>query len=171
MNNAGIDQPPGQTGKGYRLEDIPFEINREILEVNTLGAFLVTQVFGRPMLQASRGSIINIGSLYAGVAPDGRFYDHIKCDPPFLKPPAYAMVVRDGFQIHFGRSDSGESNSNSRQHAIISDFIIWVPEIHMFYEEIKANGVDIVQDIVKRIYGSREFVFRDCNGYKVTVGD
>ena len=89
----------------------------------------------------------------------------------FLKPPAYAMVVRDGFQIHFGRSDSGESNSNSRQHAIISDFIIWVPEIHMFYEEIKANGVDIVQDIVKRIYGSREFVFRDCNGYKVTVGD
>ena len=89
VNNAGIDQPPGQTGKGYRLEDIPFEINREILEVNTLGAFLVTQVFGRPMLQASRGSIINIGSLYAGVAPDGRFYDHIKCDPPFLKPPAY----------------------------------------------------------------------------------
>lgn len=89
VNNAGIDQPPGQTGKGYRLEDIPFEVNREILEVNTLGAFLVTQVFGRPMLQASRGSIINIGSLYAGVAPDGRFYDHIKCDPPFLKPPAY----------------------------------------------------------------------------------
>ena len=24
VNNAGIDQPPGQTGKGYRLEDIPF---------------------------------------------------------------------------------------------------------------------------------------------------
>jgi len=89
VNNAGIDQPPGETGQGYRLEDIPFEINREILEVNTLGAFLVTQVFGHQMVQASRGSIINIGSLYAGVAPDRRFYDHIKSDPPFLKPPAY----------------------------------------------------------------------------------
>ena len=89
VNNAGIDQPPAATGKGYRLEEIPFEINREILEVNTLGLFLVTQVFGAPMVTASRGSIINIGSLYAGVSPDGHFYDHIKSDPPFLKPPAY----------------------------------------------------------------------------------
>ncbi len=89
VNNAGIDQPPDRTGKGYRLEDIPFEINREIFDVNTLGVFLVSQVFGRRMVQASKGSIINIGSLYAGVAPDGRFYEHIKSDPPFLKPPAY----------------------------------------------------------------------------------
>jgi len=89
VNNAGIDQPPGVSGKGYRLEDIPLEVNREILEVNTLGLFLVTQVFGMPMVDSGRGSIINIGSLYAGVSPDSRFYDHIQCDPPFLKPPAY----------------------------------------------------------------------------------
>jgi NAD(P)-dependent dehydrogenase (short-subunit alcohol dehydrogenase family) len=89
VNNAGIDQPPGKAGQGYLLEDIPFEVNRAIFEVNTLGLFLTTQVFGRPMVQAGHGSIINIGSLYAGVAPDGRFYDHIDSDPPFLKPPAY----------------------------------------------------------------------------------
>ena len=39
------------------------------------------------MVQARSGSIINIGSLYAAVSPDPRFYDHIKSDPPFLKPP------------------------------------------------------------------------------------
>lgn len=89
VNNAGIDQPPGQQGGGYRLEDIPLEINQKVFEVNTLGLFLVAQVFGKAMLQAGRGSIINIGSLYAGVAPDSRFYDHIPSDPPFLKPPAY----------------------------------------------------------------------------------
>jgi NAD(P)-dependent dehydrogenase (short-subunit alcohol dehydrogenase family) len=89
VNNAGIDQPPDKGGKGYLLEDIPFEINRDILEVNTLGVFLVTQVFGRKMVQASHGAVINIGSLYASVAPDGHFYDHIDSDPPFLKPPAY----------------------------------------------------------------------------------
>ena len=89
VNNAGIDQPPDTAGNGYHLEDIPFEINRGIFEVNTLGVFLVTQVFGRYMVRASHGSIINIGSLYASVAPDGHFYDHIKGDPPFLKPPAY----------------------------------------------------------------------------------
>ncbi len=89
VNNAGIDQPPDLPGKGCCLEDIPFELNREVFEVNALGLFLVTQVFGSQMVKAGRGSVINIGSLYASVAPDSRFYDHIKCDPPFLKPPAY----------------------------------------------------------------------------------
>jgi NAD(P)-dependent dehydrogenase (short-subunit alcohol dehydrogenase family) len=89
VNNAGIDRPPDQPQEGYLLKDIPIEENREILEVNTLGLFLVTQVFGSEMVKAGRGSIINIGSLYASVSPDSRFYDHIQNDPPFLKPPAY----------------------------------------------------------------------------------
>jgi len=89
VNNAGIDQPPSDLRSGYRLEEIPFEVNREIFEVNTLGAFLAAQVFGSQMVKSGRGSIINIGSLYASVAPDSRFYNHIDVDPPFLKPPAY----------------------------------------------------------------------------------
>jgi NAD(P)-dependent dehydrogenase (short-subunit alcohol dehydrogenase family) len=89
VNNAGIDQPPAAVGKGFRLDEIPFEVNREIFEVNTLGLFLLSQVFGARMARAGRGSIINIGSLYASVAPDSQLYDHIAGDPPFLKPPAY----------------------------------------------------------------------------------
>ena len=89
VNNAGIDRPPADSAKAYRLEEIPLEENREIFEVNTLGLFQVTQVFGARMIAAGQGSIINIGSLYAGVSPDERFYDHIPGDPPFLKPPAY----------------------------------------------------------------------------------
>jgi len=89
VNNAGIDQPPGQLEQSCCLEEISFELNREVFEVNALGLFLVTQVFGGQMVKAGRGSIINIGSLYASVAPDSRFYDHIQCNPPFLKPPAY----------------------------------------------------------------------------------
>ena len=88
-NNAGIARPPANSSKAYRLEDIPLEENREILEVNTLGLFLVSQVFGSRMVNAGRGSIINIGSLYAGVSPDVRFYDHLSGELPFLKPPAY----------------------------------------------------------------------------------
>jgi NAD(P)-dependent dehydrogenase (short-subunit alcohol dehydrogenase family) len=89
VNNAGIDQPPSGGGQGYTFETIPLEVSREILDVNFLGLFLVTQVFGIDMVRAGRGSIINIGSLYASVSPDGKFYDHIPSDPPFLKPPAY----------------------------------------------------------------------------------
>ena len=89
VNNAGIDRPPGKLAEGYLLEDIPLGENLEIFEVNTVGLFLVTQVFGREMVKAGRGSIINIGSLYASVSPDARFYEHLQSDPPFLKPPAY----------------------------------------------------------------------------------
>lgn len=88
VNNAGIDQPPGPTVT-YRLEEIPAEVFREVVEVNLIGAFQASQVFGAGMVRAGRGSIVNVGSLYASVSPDARFYDHLAADPPFLKPPAY----------------------------------------------------------------------------------
>jgi NAD(P)-dependent dehydrogenase (short-subunit alcohol dehydrogenase family) len=88
VNNAGIDQPPGPS-RTYRIEEIPVEIFRGILEVNVVGAFHAVQVFGPAMIRLGQGSIINIGSLYASVSPDARSYNHLSCDPPFLKPPAY----------------------------------------------------------------------------------
>lgn len=89
VNNAGIDAPPTADGRGRRLEEIPLEETLRIFEVNAAGLLLVTQVFGIAMAEAGRGSIINIGSLYASVSPDQRFYSHMPMDPPFLKPPAY----------------------------------------------------------------------------------
>lgn len=130
VNNAGIDQPPTVAGASspsahtlsregpasptparYHWHDIPADICRRILDVNLVGAFLTTQVFAAPMVKARRGSIINIGSLYASVSPDARFYDHLTAagvqplgcndkgsqpkgwtptdEAPFIKPPFY----------------------------------------------------------------------------------
>lgn len=88
VNNAGIDQPPGIISS-YRVEEIPLENMRQVLDVNVLAAFQTMQVVGASMVQAGRGAVINIGSLYASVSPDASFYDHIDSEPPFLKPPAY----------------------------------------------------------------------------------
>lgn len=88
VNNAGIDQPPGNVVT-HRLTEWPLSAARDVLEVNTLGAMNCMQVFGDVMVGQGRGSIINIGSLYASVSPDPRLYDHLPTDPPFLKPPAY----------------------------------------------------------------------------------
>jgi NAD(P)-dependent dehydrogenase (short-subunit alcohol dehydrogenase family) len=88
VNNAGIDQPPGPA-QTYRIEDIPDEMFRGVLDVNLVGAFHAAQAFGPGMVALGRGSIINIGSLYASVSPDARAYQHLASDPPFLKPPAY----------------------------------------------------------------------------------
>jgi NAD(P)-dependent dehydrogenase (short-subunit alcohol dehydrogenase family) len=89
VNNAGIDQPPTGDAGSVAIEDVAYDDFRRVLDVNLAGTFLVTQVFGSAMRDAGRGSIVNIGSLYAGIAPDPSMYDHLELDPPFLKPPAY----------------------------------------------------------------------------------
>jgi NAD(P)-dependent dehydrogenase (short-subunit alcohol dehydrogenase family) len=89
INNAGVDQPPDSSGTRSRIEDLPIDQFRRMLEVNLMGTFQATQAFGSAMAQRGSGSIINIGSLYASVSPDQRFYDHLPGDLPFLKSPAY----------------------------------------------------------------------------------
>lgn len=89
VNNAGIDQPPSADGGSAAIEDVPYEDFLRVLDVNLAGTFLATQVFGSAMRDAGRGSIVNIGSLYATIAPDPGMYDHLGLEPPFLKPPAY----------------------------------------------------------------------------------
>ena len=77
VNNAGIDAPPGGDQGDFE----------RTLEVNVTGVYNSTQVFGRAMCEAGGGSIVNIGSLYASIAPIPALYDHI--EPPFTKPAAY----------------------------------------------------------------------------------
>jgi len=89
VNNAGIDQAPDSPGGRHHLDTLPIEEFRRMVEVNLLGTFQVTQVFGGLMAQHGGGSIINIGSLYASVSPDPHFYDHLAGNAPFLKSPAY----------------------------------------------------------------------------------
>src|SRR5438132_464163 len=89
VNSAGIDESPESAGATYRIEDVPLEGFRQVLDVNLVGVFNATQVFGSAMRDAGRGAIVNIGSLYASVAPEPSFYDHMPVDPPFLKPAAY----------------------------------------------------------------------------------
>jgi NAD(P)-dependent dehydrogenase (short-subunit alcohol dehydrogenase family) len=89
VNNAGIDQPPEASARTHAIEDVPLDDFRRTLDVNLAGAFNATQVFGSAMRDAGRGSIVNIGSLYATLAPDPAFYEHMGLDPPFLKPAAY----------------------------------------------------------------------------------
>jgi NAD(P)-dependent dehydrogenase (short-subunit alcohol dehydrogenase family) len=89
VNNAGIDQPPDSPGGRHHVHELPLEVFRRMVEVNLVGTFQATQVFGALMAGSGGGSIINIGSLYASVSPDPHFYDHLAGNVPFLKNPAY----------------------------------------------------------------------------------
>ena len=87
VNNAGIDQPPSEAAAGDGIEAVSPDEFLRVLDVNTRGTFVATQVFGSAMARAGRGCVINIGSLYSLISPEPTFYDHI---PGFVKPPAYA---------------------------------------------------------------------------------
>jgi NAD(P)-dependent dehydrogenase (short-subunit alcohol dehydrogenase family) len=89
VNAAGVDQPPEAASETFRIEDVPLDDFRRTLDVNLAGVFNACQVFGSAMRDARRGSIVNVGSLYASVAPEPSLYDHLHLDPPFLKPAAY----------------------------------------------------------------------------------
>lgn len=89
VNNAGIDAPPDAAAGTFTLADHDAGVFLRTLEVNVLGAFVCSQVFGSRMAQRGHGAIVNVGSLYASVSPDARLYDHLQADPPFIKPPAY----------------------------------------------------------------------------------
>lgn len=58
INNAGISW-------GERPETMAFEKFKKVLDTNLSGAFLFSQLAGREMLKAGRGSIINISSTAA----------------------------------------------------------------------------------------------------------
>lgn len=90
VNNAGIDQPPDSAGARSRVENLPIDMMRRMIDVNLTGTLLMTQVVGGAMAgRGQGGSIINIGSLYASVANDQRFYDHMPGALPFIKVPSY----------------------------------------------------------------------------------
>jgi NAD(P)-dependent dehydrogenase (short-subunit alcohol dehydrogenase family) len=95
VNNAGIDQPPAAAATTQHVPlplcDVPLAAMEPVIRVNTLGAVLCMQVFGEAMVWRRRGVVVNIGSLYATVSPDARFYEGLSPPghPPFLKPLAY----------------------------------------------------------------------------------
>lgn len=89
VNNAGVDQAPDTPSDRHTIDTLPVEIFRQMVDVNLTGTFLVTQVVGGLMADHGRGSVVNVGSMYASVSPDQRLYEHLSGTPPFLKIPSY----------------------------------------------------------------------------------
>lgn len=90
----------------------------------------------------------------------------------FADPPVYAMVARDGVEMHFGKTDGRAADESSTQYRRVGfDAYIWVDDINALFDELTASGADIVEGPVKRVYESTEVEIRDCNGFKLVFGD
>ncbi len=96
VNNAGIDtQPSAPPEVSGPFEEFPEEVFREVIDVNLVGTFLMTQAFGSRLVSKNKsGSIINVGSIYGMLSPvqDIYAYKEEKTGVPFIKPVAYSAA-------------------------------------------------------------------------------
>ncbi|MGI6877401.1 SDR family oxidoreductase [Microbacterium sp. gxy059] len=96
VNNAGLDtQPSAPPEVSGPFEDFPAEVFREVVDVNLVGTFLVSQAAGARMRRAGKpGSIVNVGSIYGMVSPvqDIYAYKEEQTGVPFVKPVAYSAA-------------------------------------------------------------------------------
>lgn len=96
VNNAGLDtQPSAPPSVSGPFEEFPEAVFREVVEVNLVGTFLMTQVVGARMRKAGiPGAIVNVGSIYGMVSPvqDIYAYREEQTGVPFVKPVAYSAA-------------------------------------------------------------------------------
>jgi hypothetical protein len=86
----------------------------------------------------------------------------------FADPPVFAMVARDGVEIHFGKADGANLQVNETvRKGLGTDAYIWVSDINALFEELSGREVEIVEGPVKRIYECTEVVIKDCKGFQL----
>ena len=90
----------------------------------------------------------------------------------FLDPPVFAIVRRDGAEIHFGKSDTGQVKiNNSFRKGLGTDAYIFISDVIALHEELKSLGANIVEGPVERPYGRTEITVVDENGYQIVFGE
>jgi uncharacterized glyoxalase superfamily protein PhnB len=83
----------------------------------------------------------------------------------------FAIVSRDGLPIMLRLvSDPARITPNERQGGTWDAFF-WVSDVESLYEELRANGADVVYGpVVQTAYGMKEFAARDGEGYVLGFG-
>jgi NAD(P)-dependent dehydrogenase (short-subunit alcohol dehydrogenase family) len=94
VNNAAVNEKVEKVedeGKGdlLRFENHPLELWERSFRVNVTGTFLACQILGGEMARRGSGSIVNLASTYAVVAPDQALYRREDGTQTFWKSAAY----------------------------------------------------------------------------------
>ena len=87
----------------------------------------------------------------------------------FADPPVFAMVRRDGVELHFGKIDVERSvqNNDMVRRGLGTDAYIWVDDIDKLHREFVGKGAEIVEGPIRRVYDCTELTVRDCNGFQL----
>jgi predicted enzyme related to lactoylglutathione lyase len=89
----------------------------------------------------------------------------------FLEPPVFAIVERDGVELHFGKSDNGQALPGNTIRRGAFDAYIHVEDLDALHKELQDRNAKFLEGPVVRVYGMREIIVEDLNGYKLAFGE
>ena len=93
VNNAALDSPPDAPPEEVGpFETYPESSYEQVMNVNVKGTLLCCQVVGARMAAESRGSIVNVSSVYGLLSPPQELYEfRRRRGEVFYKPVAYSV--------------------------------------------------------------------------------
>lgn len=91
------------------------------------------------------------------------------CVGTWMDPPVYAIVARDGHEIHF-RCAAGPAAPGEKYAEELLDAYVFVEDAAALYGEFGGRGVEFTREFGETPWGTREFVVRDCDGRLVAFG-
>jgi catechol 2,3-dioxygenase-like lactoylglutathione lyase family enzyme len=94
-------------------------------------------------------------------------------DEFFGDPPSFTIVERDEVCIMFRQVRPARPTSTRPNRSIMDetfDAYIHVSDVERLATEFREKKADIVEGPIDRIYGMRELLVRDCNGYVLAFG-
>lgn len=93
------------------------------------------------------------------------------CDYAGGSPPRFAILSRDDLSILLRLVPAPERIVPNERQGGTWDVFFWVRDARVLYEELRANGAEIVYEpVVQEEYGMLEFAVRDRDGHVLGFG-
>ena len=136
INGAGGNSPKATTGEDQSFFDLPEEGVQQVFNLNFLGTFLASQVFGEEFVEQGEGIILNISSMNAFT--------------PLTKIPAYSAAkaavsnFTQWLAVHMSQNYSPEIRVN----AIAPGFLLTEQNRYLLIDEETGDLTERGQTII-----------------------
>jgi uncharacterized glyoxalase superfamily protein PhnB len=91
------------------------------------------------------------------------------CIGKWHDPPIYAVVARDGSEIHFRRAAPPATQPDKYAGELL-DAYVFVEDADALYSEYASRGVEFTRGLGTMPWHCREFVCKDCDGRLLAFG-
>jgi len=136
INGAGGNSPEATTGEGQSFFDLPEKGVKQVFNLNFLGTFLPSQVFGEEFANQGKGNIVNVSSMNAFT--------------PLTKIPAYSAAkaavsnFTQWLAVHMSRNYS----TDIRVNAIAPGFLLTEQNRYLLKDEETGELTERGQTII-----------------------